>query len=76
MTSWGQEAELKGRIEQRIAIGLPGLRAVMSADRHVGRPGEGEGGEQVGSALGVFLYFTPTWIIRERMEGGGLVDFV
>lgn len=58
MTSWGQEAELKGRIEQRRAIGLPGLRTVMSADRHAGRPGGGEeGGEQVGSAL-VFFYIS------------------
>lgn len=54
---------------------MPGLFAVMSAEKHSGRPAGGVGGgvtsEQVGNRiLHSFRIFTPTWIIRTpRGEG-------
>lgn len=58
----GSRAKGKDRAEER--------DRTSDVSRQACREAQWGWGEQVGSALGFFfLYFTPTWIIRGRMEG-------
>lgn len=66
MTSWGQEAELKGRIEQRREIG-----PVMSADRHAGRP-SGGGGSRLEVLWGFFFFIFHSHLDNQGKNGGVL----